>query len=606
MVKKLMKNKKKKLSKEQIAENKNRTNFRKQIKDIFLCSGFYSLAVQGFQFELGNRSNELDHCFIYENIIIICEDTIKFLQKKEKAENKGESFNRNHKLEKNESANIIQTNKEAFIDLLKEKFPDVSQLKVYNSNEFKIFYLYFEYGKQQISADDEKRYISLKFIDAPTFKYLAAMSKSIKASFKYEIFRYLNLTKADIGKPDPFGGDIKPIISSIIYPDSVTGFNNGIRMVSFMMRPVDLIENSFVLRKDGWKQDVDLYQRLITPKRIKSIREFVANNKTTFLNNIIVTLPQNVSFYRIENDNKYPIDIKEITNYKNNIEIRIPVDFNSMAIIDGQHRVYAYYQDNDNTPSEQIISRLRSELNLLVTGIIYPNNEKYNDQLERRKFESNLFVSINKNAKPVDADTLIQVQAIMNPTSGEAISRKVIERLNREEPFENMFQLSKVETAPIKTASIIQYALSSLLVAKNNDNSLYHYWLIENQLGDNYVLNSSDDIRQYINYCVKCLKEYFKAIKSKFNSFWNKDSKLLMVISLNAFIIALRETLKVCNGPQNYEFYFSIFKDWNFSFENSKEKENQFPYAGAQYSKFAKNEIIPLFIRKCEATSENN
>lgn len=606
MVKKTIKSKKTKLTKEQIAENKSRANFRKQIKDIFVCSGFASLPVQGLQFELGNRSNELDHCFIYENIVIICEDTIKFLKKKEKAEANGESFNRNHKLEKNESAHIIVANSEAFIDILKKNFSDIPQLKAYYSKEFKIFYLYFEYGKQQISVDDEKRYESLRFIDYPTFNYLSVMSKSIKASFKYEIFRFLNLNKADIGKPDPCSGNMKQIVSSIIYPDSVTGFNNGIRMVSFMMKPVDLIENSFVLRKDGWEQDVDLYQRLITPKRIKSIREFVANNKTTFLNNIIVTLPQNVVFYRNENGIKTHIDIKDITNYKSNIEICIPVDFNSMAIIDGQHRVYAYYQDNDNTTSEQVIAKLRNELNLLVTGIIYPNNEKYKDQLERRKFESNLFVAINKNAKPVDADTLIQVQAIMNPTSGEAISRKVIERLNKEEPFTNMFQLSKVESAPIKTASIIQYALSSLLVAKNNDNSLYHYWLIENNLSDSYVLNSSDDIKKYINYCVKHLEEYFKAIKSKFHSFWNKDSKLLMVISLNAFIIAFRETLQICKGPQNYNFYVEVFKDWNFSFENSKEKDKQFPYAGAQYSKFAKNEIIPLFIKKCNISSEHN
>ena len=595
-----MKNKKKKISKEQIAENKNRATFRKQIKDIFILSGFDSLNVQGFQFDLGSRSNELDHCFIYENILVICEDTTKFLQKKETAERKGVPFNRNHKLEKNESAGIIKNNADSFISILKQRFPDTPAFQTYNANEFKIFYLYFEYGMQQISNEDINRYRNMRFVNLPTFKYLVTMAKSIKGSFKYELFRFFNLSKMDIGKADPFGNSIKPIISSIIYPDSVTGFNNGIRMVSFMMKPADLIENSFVLRKDGWEQDADLYQRLITSKRIKSIREFVVNNKTTFLNNIIVTLPQDISFYKIENGNRTLIEIKDIVNYKNNIEICIPVDFNSMAIIDGQHRVYAYYQDTVNTSSEQIISRLRNELNLLVTGIIYPNNEKYKDELERRKFESNLFVSINKNAKPVDADTLIQVQAIMNPTSGEAISRKVIERLNKEAPFEHLFQLSKVEDAPIKTASIIQYALSSLLIAKNNENSLFHYWLKDNNKSDDFILEKSDDIKNYINYCVKHLISYFKTIKSKFNSYWNKESKLLMVISLNAFIIAYRETLKMCNGPQDYSFYADVFKDWRFSFANFKEKDKQFPYAGAQYSKFAKNEIIPLFVAKCQ------
>ncbi|MBR2506941.1 MAG: hypothetical protein IKB70_08625 [Bacilli bacterium] len=70
------------------------------------------------------------------------------------------------------------------------------------------------------------------------------------------------------------------------------------------------------------------------------------------------------------------------------------------------------------------IDTLRNTLSLLVTGIIYPNEEECKDEIERRKFENDLFVTINKNAKPVDADTIIQVQAIMNPTSGEATSRK--------------------------------------------------------------------------------------------------------------------------------------------------------------------------------------
>lgn len=74
--------KKNKLTKEQKNENKKRNNFRKQIKNIFTYSGFKSLKV-GRNFHLGGKSNELDHCFIYENIIIICEDTLKKLKEKE-------------------------------------------------------------------------------------------------------------------------------------------------------------------------------------------------------------------------------------------------------------------------------------------------------------------------------------------------------------------------------------------------------------------------------------------------------------------------------------------------------------------------------------------
>ena len=64
--------KKPKLTKEEIAENKKRTVFEKQIRDIFINSGFDSISVRGWQFFLGGKNNELDHAFLYENVLIIC------------------------------------------------------------------------------------------------------------------------------------------------------------------------------------------------------------------------------------------------------------------------------------------------------------------------------------------------------------------------------------------------------------------------------------------------------------------------------------------------------------------------------------------------------
>ena len=591
---KMQKQKRNKITKEQAAENKKRKNFKSSIEEVFVFSGFQSIPVQGFQFQLGDRCNELDHCFIYENIIIICEDTIRTIQKEEKTNSKWDESAQFHKLKKNESAEAIIKEKEKFIQILKKKYPHVDALDKYSYTRFKIYYLYFEYGVQRINIQDRQRYKKLIFINEPTLKYMHTMAKCIKASFKYELFRFLKLKKSDIGKAN-CEKDIKSIASTIIYPDSVTGIADGVRMVSFMMKPEDLIENGFVLRKDGWETDVELYQRLIIPKKIRDARNSVAGKKTTFINNIIVSLPDNVEFYAVSEGKRSQVDIKNIVNYESNIEICIPTEFNSIAIIDGQHRVYSFYQDNVDNDIEKIVRSLRNELNLLVTGIIYPKDSIYNDELERRKFESQLFVSINQNATTVDADTLIQVQAIMNPTSGEAISRRVIECLNNDEPFKNLFQLSKVKDGQIKTASIIQYALSSLLVAKNNENTLYHYWLIRNKKDPNFELKTSEDIKDYVNYCTNCLKIYFKAIKSRFLSYWNKDSKLLKVISLNAFIIAFRDTLKKTGGPRDYDFYLKVFQGWDFSFEDSKEKNEPFPYAGAQYGKFARNVIIPRF-----------
>ena len=576
-----------KLTKEQRNELKKRNAFSKQISDIFMYSGFEAIPVRGWHFNLGGRDNELDNLFVYENILVICEDTIRFVKEKEKALLLNASFNRNHKAEKEETAKIIFENKNSFFELLKNKNPENNSIKKYSVNRYKIYYLYFEYGVQRYPESDLVRYPHLRLIDKPTLNYFTLMSKSIKASFKYELFKYFELQIRDIGEPDPAGNRlVKEIEAPIIYPDRSTGYNNEVRMVSFMMRPSDLVKYSYVLRKDGWDQKTELYQRLIMPNRIKSIREFVKDKKTTFLNNIIVTLPSNVKFI---DKNEDRVSIENITNYEKDISIVIPVDYNSIGIIDGQHRVYAFYEDyNPNDATELSIKPLRNELNLLVTGIIFPNTGKYSDVNERRKFESNLFVTINKNAKPVDADTLIQVQAIMNPTSGEAISRKVIELLNKNTPFENLFQLSKTENAPIKTASVIKYALSSLLVAEDKPTSLYKYWLGKEGKPQDFKLSnsSSEEIKKYVYYCFESLQTYFKAVKSRFLSYWNNESKLLKIISINGFIIALRDELDKMNGPRSYDFYQDAFRTLNIDF-------NSFDYAGSKYSTFAKEKIIP-------------
>lgn len=61
----------------------------------------------------------------------------------------------------------------------------------------------------------------------------------------------------------------------------------------------------------------------------------------------------------------------------------------------------------------------------------------------------------------------------------------------------------------------------------------------------------------------------------------DENSKLLSVISINGFIIALNRQLSI-NGVQDFDFYDEIFKGWTFDF--SKEK---FPYTSSQYRKFS-------------------
>ena len=583
-------------------EKKRRSDFQKSIETIFIRSGFRSIPVSGKQFLFCGRQNEIDHLFIYENIIIIVEDTAANVdQTMTDAIRESDS----HRLKKQEFAHNVNEHLSDFINYLKQTFtenecPEFHQFSV---ARYRVFFLYCFLGLKKIPADWGSRYPDLRFIDTATMNYMSGVSDATRGSFKFELFRYLKLLPNDVGDPST-PHTSSSIRANIIYPEKTTGFSEGIRLVSFMISPKDLLENSYVLRKDGWGDNYELYQRLITPKRIRGIRHFLANGKTTFVNNIIVTLPSGVSFYRISpNGQRETINASNIDNYigREPIEMLIPSGFNSMAIIDGQHRAYAFYED-DSDQEGRTINNLRNKLNLLVTGIYYVPGGEYSEALKQRKFESKLFMDINKNAKSVDSDTLIQIMSVMDPTSSEALSRRVVESLNNRDdsPFKDLFMLSKMDDAPIKTASIIKFALKSLVAADHGKSTLFKYWVGKKGFGNDFSLERERDIADYVRFSVGVLIDYFKAVREVFQSDWDAENgKLKETLSINAFIIALRETLDAAEGPRKNDDYKNALRLISFSFKS--DDSNRFPYGGSQYSRLAKEVIEPALVSYFEA-----
>ncbi|MEL7598405.1 MAG: DGQHR domain-containing protein, partial [Clostridiaceae bacterium] len=319
-------------------------------------------------------------------------------------------------------------------------------------------------------------------------------------------------------------------------------------------------------------------QRLIDKNKIKKIREFLVKKEETFFNNIIVGLPDKVRF---ENDKGDFFTIDNIGNYEN-CNLIIPDTINSICVIDGQHRIYAHYEGNENDKNEQKISELRKKLHLLVTGLIFPPNMK---NIQRAQIQSEIFLDINSNSKPVPADVLLHIEMLKDPFSDIGLARRIIEKLNKNKVFLNRFELSPLDetkdNSKIKVASIVKFALRYLVTINPLDGkvSLYTYWD-----GDKLALKNMDSsaLDEYIKFCAKQLSDYFSAIRKNFTDAWNdNNSKILSVTSINGFIIAYNRQL-IKNGLQDFEFFDKCFKKFNIDF--SKE---EFRYTSSQYRKFS-------------------
>ncbi len=544
-------------------EKRAKRSFKSKIVKTFTDAGFEYIPTNDQEMYIGLRKVEIDALFIYENVWLICEDTIK------------KANIRDHIRTKNEAFGQIKGNLDLFVDELIKMFPDKKDLlHRYDSNRIKPFALYISKEEVVLTDDDYKLFSELTFVQPKTLNYFQWIVQCIKRSARNEIFRFLGLKNEDIGQVSSTRESAE-ITAPIIYPKSFTGLKNNVRIVSFMMSAEDLLNTCYVLRKDNWSDSIWLYQRLIEKSKIKGIRSFLESKGEAFYNNIIVGLPERVRFCDEKGDYK---TINQIGDLEGNCTLTFPKEMNSICVIDGQHRIFAHYESGVDSKQERTIAELRKQLHLLVTGLVFPPEMSAE---ERSRIQSEIFVDINSNAKLVPQNVLLQIKRIQNPIADESIAQFVIEKLNKQGALQNLLQISTLDGGKIKTASIVRFALRYLVTVTPAEGrqSLFTYW---DGNKEELLAMKSDAIEAYIEYCDATLRNYFGAIKKNLRSQWDDEtSKLLSVIAINGFIIALTRQLNI-NGVRDFDFYDKVFSGWEFDFS----KEN-FPYTSSQYRKFS-------------------
>ena len=107
---------------------------------------------------------------------------------------------------------------------------------------------------------------------------------------------------------------------------------------------------------------------------------------------------------------------------------------------------------------------------------------------------------------------------------------------------------------------------------------MYNYWSADKDRLNNLT---EKELNEYVKYCENIISQYFNAVRASFKEQWEvKNSKLLSVITINAFLIALSRSIQL-SKPGNFESYRKIFANWKFSFNED------FVYTSSQYRKFS-------------------
>jgi hypothetical protein len=424
-------------------------------------------------------------------------------------------------------------NPEEFVDFIKQQFPAVAAaLTGYDAPHCQIRFIYCP----ETVIDDELRaeVPQTKFFDIPTSMYFKSIAETVKFSGMSEFLSFLDVSFENYGDNvfNIAGANSEPFEGSVL-PRAHSNIGDKFTVMSFYISPDALLKRAYVLRRDGWRDSDWLYQRMIDRKKVGRIRQFLNEKRRVFLNNIIVTLPSGTKILDRDNNTINVNTIKKTEPAR----ISLPLQSNTVGLIDGQHRVFAYHEGGR---FEEEISGLRKKLNLLVTGVLFPADLS---ELDRMRFEAELFLEINSNQSSAKSELRQSIQEIVNPFSGEAIARKVLVRMNRGGRLKSSFVTHYFDGKRLKTTSIVSYGLRHLVALKGED-SLVKF--VDTAVRDGLEKREEAALTNYIRICADVINAVFLGIKLQVPSErWTfertEENRILSTTFVNGILNVIRQ-----------------------------------------------------------------
>jgi len=258
-----------------------------------------------------------------------------------------------HLKKKNYLYEKIQNNPSGFMAFLDKSFPDFKKARdtKYRPEHFQISIVYASLNNVDRAWKDDVP--NVVYLDLPFVKYFYSITSQIKLSARFELYKFLNIAYDKIGDHIFSSASDEQTYRGSILPETQSHFGAGYKVVSFYVDPEALIERCYVLRKDGWREESNLYQRMIQKRKIESIRNYLRTENRVFINNIIVTLPDNT---KLSNQEGKPIRSMQLTKTEP-VSIELPKEYNSIGLIDGQHRVFSYHEGGQH--EDEIFRQLR-------------------------------------------------------------------------------------------------------------------------------------------------------------------------------------------------------------------------------------------------------
>ena len=345
--------------------------------------------------------------------------------------------------------------------------------------------------------------------DEKTQKYIDKLIKSYKDSALYQFYGLLLRDEL--------------ISNKRIEIPAIEGNMGKHKYYMFSIEPAYLLKMGFVLHRTAANDfDLPTYQRLLIPKRLKGITNYIENGGY-FPNSVIINFNENKHKLQFEADAKRPDSKSRFGTLK------IPNVYGIAYIIDGQHRVYGYAGSNyKNTNTIPVVA---------FVGM------KPEEQLE-------IFMDINQNQKAVSKDLRLDLEEDMLwgsekiDSKMKALRSSIIKVLanKKESPLYNMITVGE-DTASLSFTSFDNAFTKSSLIPKatatkfKDETIKYAMYDVTEHDYDKAMRESRDRIADFVIRC-------YLFVKDNYPELYNKECKYIMSIRGVAPFIGLISDLR--------------------------------------------------------------
>lgn len=450
--------------------------------------------------EIEGKDVEIDGIAIYKNLIFLLGATLQN-EKNSRAELK-KFFKNSQPLCENKNSKKL---KEYLQKIGVKKRISIDSSTIYK----KIFWapeLNRKYaGKKNKEAKHEKCW------NDDMFNYFKNLGKCIGEYGKYELFGFFDIEPAEIDENLQIGGENH---AEAILLDKKKNFSLYICRI----KPSFLVKVMHVLRKDGWS--IESYQRVLNDKKLSDIAAGLKKMRGKF-----VIFPTNIVASFIGGSRSFE---HKKDNYG---KLLFPKKFNSVSVIDGQHRLYSLIKLN------------RRIKKIEAFGYIIVFDERIKEQ-DIVKQQAKTFVDINEKQTPVSKDVIYPIAwNILDRRDTESFCSKLLIDLEEKGILKDKIKLKYYQKNPITIVSIVRYGLKKLINFETDKKGII-YLLCDTRV---HKQIKKGNFSNYLKINFRIFDIYFKTLFNYFGSRKGKEltipNELLRSTIINGFIRSLEDIL---------------------------------------------------------------